>query len=579
MALKDSWVDKKDGDYILAEDINAVAHGVIDIEETLPQTIDEKLGEAKESGEFDGKDGLSAYELALKNGTTTAKSEAEWLASLKGKDGDDGLDGERGLAYYRLKSNLVGSLENYPFSDFLIPDDYVPKPYDLVLYNDGNLGYIYSVTEDEKRAAVAHIPNATLKGPDGFSPTVSVSKRNGVATVTITDKEGTKTVDILDGSANGGIDPDIFLGNDVIIPETSLTMTEWGSGSETAIHSDASIETGKTYTVIWNGVKYSCVGKDPGAAYNSVILGNGIFFGLPATDEPFCLRFHNNAELMENVEINSLEYIETATVEVTTPPMIDPRYIPDMYYTEERQDAEILPTSTAIDTGNAIMGELYVVGDPITLVEGKTYKVTYNGVEYECVASYITAPGIGDGIALGDVGIITTGTPSGDYPFLFGTNASFGLTSYSGIIIPLDGASSITVSIVGYAANIHKIPEEYLPEYIGVPEFSGDYIPVYTTSRNPANDNDNGKALQNFLVANKAKQSFIIPCTIHDCSYSEKDNFHLQMDSRIVFNKFLCNGNDIRHMGYVDNSNSEAIDVFMVIVHSGGTIQHTKISG
>ena len=35
--------------------------------------------------------GLSAYELALKNGTTTAKTEEEWLASLAGDDGADSV--------------------------------------------------------------------------------------------------------------------------------------------------------------------------------------------------------------------------------------------------------------------------------------------------------------------------------------------------------------------------------------------------------------------------------------------------------------------------------------------------------
>ncbi len=38
----------------------------------------------------DGEDGLSAYEIAVKNGATTARSEEEWLASLKGEPGDSG---------------------------------------------------------------------------------------------------------------------------------------------------------------------------------------------------------------------------------------------------------------------------------------------------------------------------------------------------------------------------------------------------------------------------------------------------------------------------------------------------------
>lgn len=374
MALKDSWVDKKDGDYILAEDINAVAHGVIDIEENLPETIEEKLGEAKESGEFDGNDGLSAYELALKNGTTTAKSEAEWLASLKGKDGKDGIDGERGLAYYRLKSNLVGSLEYYPFTDFLIPEGYVPKPYDLVLYNDGNLGYIYSVTEGEMRAAVAHIPNASLKGPigpAGFSPTVSVSKRNGVATVTITDKDGTKTVDILDGSANGGIDPGIFIDNEDIIPETEVVLEGTPGASTMAfIHSDIKPIVGEIYGVFWNGTKYSCEAKL--ASNDYVVLGNGMVWGLPATNDPFCITFYNRED-EDNVQVRSIDYLETVNLRVALPPMIDPKYIPNMYYTEG--DDVVIPKIS----GTILAGEPMFIIDAFLPLEGeKEYNIKLN---------------------------------------------------------------------------------------------------------------------------------------------------------------------------------------------------------
>lgn len=39
-------------------------------------------------------DGLSAYEIALKNGSASGMSEEEWLASLAGRDGRDGADGK-----------------------------------------------------------------------------------------------------------------------------------------------------------------------------------------------------------------------------------------------------------------------------------------------------------------------------------------------------------------------------------------------------------------------------------------------------------------------------------------------------
>lgn len=42
-----------------------------------------------------GKDGASAYEIALENGFVG--TEEEWLASLKGKDGIDGTNGKDGV--------------------------------------------------------------------------------------------------------------------------------------------------------------------------------------------------------------------------------------------------------------------------------------------------------------------------------------------------------------------------------------------------------------------------------------------------------------------------------------------------
>lgn len=53
-----------------------------------------KDGYSSEEGSSSGKDGLSAYEVAVANGFSG--TEAEWLESLKGKDGLDGKDGTNG---------------------------------------------------------------------------------------------------------------------------------------------------------------------------------------------------------------------------------------------------------------------------------------------------------------------------------------------------------------------------------------------------------------------------------------------------------------------------------------------------
>lgn len=59
-----------------------------------------KDGYSSGTGGSSGKDGLSAYEVAVANGFSG--TEAEWLESLKGKDGKDGKDG----------TNASGSIEN-----------------------------------------------------------------------------------------------------------------------------------------------------------------------------------------------------------------------------------------------------------------------------------------------------------------------------------------------------------------------------------------------------------------------------------------------------------------------------------
>ena len=381
-----------------------------------------------------------------------------------GGPGPTGPQGERGLAYYRLKSNLVGSLEYYPFTDFLIPEGYVPKPYDLVLYNDGNLGYIYSVTEDEKLAAVAHIPNAALKGPtgpDGFSPTVSVSKRNGVATVTITDKEGTKTVDILDGSANGGIDPGIFIDNKDIIPETEVVLEGTPGASTMAfIHSDIKPMVGEIYGVFWNGTKYSCEAKL--ASNDYVVLGNGMIWGLPATSDPFCITFYNRED-ENNVQVRSIDYLETVNLRVALPPMIDPKYIPDMYYEEDSGAVEILPEMTIpVDPDNPTIPSNY----EFDIAAGDILTVKWNGVEYVCTVQDVSGAIGMPGVALGD--LTSAGLSGNGEPFMMVYSPELmeaqGMSGFYGMIAVLDGSTSVTLSIIKGGKTIHHIPHKFIKD-------------------------------------------------------------------------------------------------------------------
>ena len=75
---------------------------IMDVKLTTDQTFNVQLMEARSTIDTDmnqssssgGKNGLSAYEIAVKNGFKG--SETEWLASLVGPPGPQGIQGDAG---------------------------------------------------------------------------------------------------------------------------------------------------------------------------------------------------------------------------------------------------------------------------------------------------------------------------------------------------------------------------------------------------------------------------------------------------------------------------------------------------
>lgn len=65
----------------------------------------EEVAESMPVNGLDGKDGLSAYEIAVKNGY--AGTEQEWLLSLKGIAGRDGVDGTNGFGIKGIISTTI----------------------------------------------------------------------------------------------------------------------------------------------------------------------------------------------------------------------------------------------------------------------------------------------------------------------------------------------------------------------------------------------------------------------------------------------------------------------------------------
>lgn len=70
------------------------------------KAIADNVQERADNGEFDGRDGKSAYEIAVDEGYEG--TEAQWIASLKGEPGKPGADGKPGaVPLYNAKNEYV----------------------------------------------------------------------------------------------------------------------------------------------------------------------------------------------------------------------------------------------------------------------------------------------------------------------------------------------------------------------------------------------------------------------------------------------------------------------------------------
>lgn len=138
-------------------------------------------------------------------------------------------------------------------------------------------------------------------------------------------------------------------------------------------------------------------------------------------------------------------------------------YVQNRTHWTEITEAELLPeaTYTIMSTDEPIA----VIMSPVTLVDGENYTITYNGTAYICTA--ITDE---DGNSLvGNASALGEDFPTSDEPFLIGcfTDALAAENGFYGMIFPLDGSETFTLSIMGKSEVVHPLPKKYLGELRG----------------------------------------------------------------------------------------------------------------
>ena len=238
--------------------------------------------------------------------------------------------------------------------------------------------------------------------------------------------------------------------NLILIPETSVDFVNMMA----TIPVDFDFIEGKTYKVIWDGNTYECVAYtiviDEVSGHSVVFIGNSALAGLPIEgggSEPFICGIVGGA--LDIMTETDGKHTFSLSLEDIVIHHLDPKFIKDMYYTEEGKDqAELLVDNLSLeDYENNPHPECnFIVGDYYQVIwNGTTYN-TICQMEEEVYRALISV----DGITL---------------PFGIDDDGGNGLYIWS-------EETNWTVSIYhGFSGEfIHKIDPKYLP--ISTPDWN-----------------------------------------------------------------------------------------------------------
>lgn len=138
----------------------------------------------------------------------------------------------------------------------------------------------------------------------------------------------------------------------------------------------------------------------------------------------------------------------------------EPGHVLNRTHWVERGVIEILPETVPVGEG-----EMAITTAPSAYpVENDTYTIMYNGVDYECVCHIADMGGV-SAFAFGNLSALGLPFETSD-PFIliiFSPETVAEMGAY-GVFAPLDGSTSVTVSIKGEGEVVHKLdPKFYNP--------------------------------------------------------------------------------------------------------------------
>lgn len=182
-------------------------------------------------------------------------------------------------------------------------------------------------------------------------------------------------------------------------------------------------------------------------------------------------------------------------------------------------------------------GGLYMAEFPSTFeaTVGETYKVSWDGVAYECLCV------LGDSIVLGNFSIVGAGSDTGE-PFFMGVYNGSGI-----LIATTDTSASHTFSISGIAQEVVKIDEKYLPTIPTdkIPTIPTDKLPIIPTDKLPTIPTIEFTSSILTDIANNTQPSFVVLNLSYSEIYSivEKGIFQIKDSLGYCYSPIKCSIN------------------------------------
>ena len=133
-----------------------------------------------------------------------------------------------------------------------------------------------------------------------------------------------------------------------LMEEQEVTFADMGPGYGATAPVKIDISEGQTFTIVWDGVEYSCVGH---FADGFIYIGNPEAYGLESTGEPFLYANVNSQSMWVASDTATSHSIEVRRQQIKYTP-IDANYMPEGYPNEARVTEMINTALGVIENGS-----------------------------------------------------------------------------------------------------------------------------------------------------------------------------------------------------------------------------------